>query len=343
MIVGRLFSRRALGLATNPAAWQAAIAQQAWRVQGACAPPCNTDPLTDPLTIYWPVHYQHFNATHFVGPLHSGLAALTTVEPRQIAQPYEGIVLFEVRHRHATFPVAVDYFDVPSINRDCLKHAALYFKMQFLRSGYAAPNVLPGGYVAGKSSLYEHYGRLRRLREKPFRFDVYGRFGLRFSADIRCRAVKLLRDAQQFQYTGGTGLALYMQSLREAARARICIDLPGQGPFCYRLVEYLAMGCCIIAPRHAGAMHVELRDREHIIYCRDDLADLEALCVYYLAHAHARETIARNAATFFDEHLYPTRLARYYLRSLIQGISANNCGQHAGGSTPLDTHRAVEC
>jgi hypothetical protein len=40
---------------------------------------------------------------------------------------------------------------------------------------------------------------------------------------------------------------MYTQYLREIADSRVCIDLPGEGPFTYRLVEYLAIGSCIIA------------------------------------------------------------------------------------------------
>jgi hypothetical protein len=319
----RLVNRRTLTLASDPAAWRAAAAEQAWRLRGACRPAHEAPQVAGaPTTIYWPMEYQQINATRFIRPLREGLDKLATVEPRPIPQPYEGIVILGVGDQDKTFSVAVDYYDLPVVNEDCLKHVSLYFKMQHRRSGYDDPKVLPGGYVAGKRSLYDYYCRLRELRQSAPQFDVYGRFGMRFSAEIRSRAVAILHNERRFEFTGGTSLALYMQSLREAARARVCIDMPGNGPFCYRLVEYLATGCCIVAPPHGGIMHAELRDREHIVYCRPDLADLADICAYYVDDNDARRRIELNAARFFDDHLYPTRLASYYLQTLTERLGS---------------------
>jgi hypothetical protein len=242
-----------------------------------------------------------------------------------LPQPYEGIVVLAARYRDATFQIAVDYYDYAEINEHCLQKVSLYFKMQYRRSGYRDPRVVPGGYVAGKPSLYNHYCRLRELRRLRPRFDVYGRFGMRFSSQVRSRALSILDSESRFQFSGGASRVLYMQSLREAARARVCIDMPGNGPFCYRLVEYLAIGCCVVALPHEAIMHAQLRDRENIIYCRADLADLADICAHYVQDADARHEIETNAARFFDDHLYPTPLASYYLRTLNDRIAPNGC------------------
>jgi hypothetical protein len=320
--LNRLLSRRALTLASDPAAWQALAAEQAWRLRGPCTQVCEVpdDPRAGSTTIYWPTEYQHTNAASFVRPVRDGLRRVRALEPRPIPQPYEGIVLFDVAYSDQTFSVALDYYDYQSINEDCLEHVSIYFKMQHQRSGYHDPKIVPGGYVASQPSLYDYYCRLRELRRSDPKFDVYGRFGLRFSAEIRSRAVAVLQSESRFQFTGGTSLAVYMQSLREAARARVCIDMPGNGPFCHRLVDYLAMGCCVVAPRHEAIMHAELRDREHIVYCRSDLADLADICAHYIDDKQARRRIELNASRFFDEHLYPTRLASYYLQTLTERL-----------------------
>src|SRR5438552_6923840 len=288
----RVFSRRALTLAGHPAAWQAMFAQQAWRLLGPCPPARGVPHIASGLgTVYWPTEYQHSEAGHFVQPLRAGLGTLTTVEPRVIPQPYAGVVIINVRYHVETFTVAVDYSDCTFINKECLAEVALYFKMQHLRSGYGDPKVLPGGYVAGKRSLYDHYCRLRALRRRTPQCDVYGRFGMHFSAEIRRRALQILQSESRFELLGGASLALYMQSLREAARARVCVDMPGNGPFCYRLVEYLAAVCFVVAPRHSAIMHAELRDREHLVYCRSDLADLADICAQYVDDDRARREI----------------------------------------------------
>lgn len=218
--------------------------------------------------------------------------------------------------------VAVDYYDYTFVNQTCLNEVSIYFKMQHQPSGYGDPKVVPGGYVAGKRSLYDYYCRLRELRRRAPKFDVYGRFSLRFASEIRSQAVALLQSESRFEFSGGTSLAFYMQSLREAARARVCIDMPGNGPFCNRLVEYLGSGCCIVAPRHAAIMHADLRDREHIVYCRSDLADLPDVCAHYVNNPQARHEIELNAARFFDEHLHPTRLASYYLQAINECLAS---------------------
>jgi glycosyltransferase involved in cell wall biosynthesis len=244
------------------------------------------------------------------------------VEPLAIPQPYEGIVILGIGYENRTLLVAVDYYDYPFVNNDCLGRVALYFKMQHRRSGYGDPRIQPGGYVAASRSVYDYYCRLRKLRDRTPKFDVYGRFGMGAAADVRRRAIQILEDETRFRFVGGASVAYYMQFLREAASARVCIDMPGNGPFCYRLVEYLAAGCCIVSPRHGAVMQAELIDGKHIAYCRADLADLADRCAYYVEDSGAREEMERNAASFFDAHLHPTRLAEHYLRAVSDHIGA---------------------
>ncbi len=97
--------------------------------------------------------------------------------------------------------------------------------------------------------------------------------------------------------------------------------MPGNGPFCFRLVDYLAMGCCVIGPKHATTMHADLRDGEHIVYCRDDLSDLGDLCQFYVENDPAREAVSANAARFFDENLHPAQLARHYIQLISARLS----------------------
>ncbi len=211
-------------------------------------------------------------------------------------------------------PVAVDYQDATTINEDCLRGVSVYFKMQHLRAGYGDARVVPGGYGGGKPMLYDNYCRLRQLRRSGYKFDVYGSFSLRFAADVRRAALDILERDTRFCFSGGTTLALYAQSLLDAARSRVCVDLPGNGPLCYRLVDYLGAGCCVVARRHEAVLHSQLSDRENIVYCADDLSDLADLCAEYVEDHEARETVATNAARFFDEHLHYVQLAGYYIR-----------------------------
>jgi len=93
--------------------------------------------------------------------------------------------------------------------------------------------------------LHRHLHQLRRRNRLSH--DVFARFSPHFSPEIRGPALRRLAAQIRFGFEGGTQLMMYTQYLRDIAGSRVCIDLPGEGPFTYRLVEYLAIGSCIIA------------------------------------------------------------------------------------------------
>jgi hypothetical protein len=247
------------------------------------------------------------------------LSAFANVRRQDIPQPYEGIVLIDVDVGGGPRRIALDYFDFTHINEACANEVDLYFKMQYLRDGYGdgLPHVLPGGYVTSSMFLYRNWCRLRDVHDRATpRADTFGRFGLRFSADIRSKALRLLSEDPRLEFAGGTSQTKYSWYLREMARARTCLDLPGQGPFCYRLVEALAMGCCVIGPRHATRFPVELSPGENVVHCADDLHDLPDLCVHYSRSVEDRAQIGQAAAAYFDRYLHPARLVDSYLQKV---------------------------
>ena len=114
--------------------------------------------------------------------------------------------------------------------------------------------VVPGGYVPARPHLGRDLPGLRHLRDRsdPL-YDVYGRFGLSHATEYRRAAVQALQGQQRFAYEGSLKILPYAAYLREAARSRVCLDLPGNGDMCHRLVDYLAIGCCGAAPRPSPA------------------------------------------------------------------------------------------
>jgi hypothetical protein len=286
--------------------------------------PLNADNARD-LLVRWPVEYQWSEAHHWVRHLLSGMRRLVRVERVPIAQPYEGLVMIEVVVAGQPRKIAIDYGDyMDRIERSALDEAALYFKMQYLREGYGSAKVVPGGYVNPAQDYYKYVGWLRSVNEgRPPRFDVYGRFGLRFAAETRRRAVEILRAQDRFRYEGDVAIVRYTRSLEEAAQAKICIDLPGNGDFCFRLIDYLGIGACVIAPRHRTTLHVPLEDKQHVVFAREDLSDLVDLCEYYLEHDDERAAIARRSREFFDRNLHRDQLAGYYLTRAIQALATD--------------------
>jgi hypothetical protein len=305
--------------------WLALGADARWQLGGPCPPPrvSDGDRGSSRAIITWPTDYQHPNAAPFVRPIEAAFSATAQIRHAKIPQPYEGIVLIDIDVGDGSRRIALDYFDFTHVNERCAADVAVYFKMQHSREGYSAdmPHVFPGGYVTVSLYLYRHWCRLRDLRWRTTpQVDVFGRFGLRYSADVRRRALDLLSAEPRIEFAGGTKATKHSWYLREMARARVCLDLPGQGPFCCRLVECLAMGCCVIGPRHATMLPVELRPEVEIVHCADDLTDLAEVCVRYVRDPSASAAIGRAAAAYFDRHLHPVRLARYYVET-VRGVT----------------------
>ena len=317
----RLVRPRALTLARDPVTWRALLTQGVWALREPAEPRWPRESRFRSVAVRWPSEYASDDAAHFIAPILSGLGRLARIERRPLAQRHPGLVIFELTgtggRSHA---VAIDYRDALEIDAAAYEVVGVYFKLQHARDGYGLARVVPGGYVAAKSQLYHNVRRLRGLRTLPARHQVYGRFGLRAAGELRSRALLALRAEPRFEFVGGPSLSLYMQSLLEAARSRICIDLPGNGPFCYRLTEYLAIGCCVIGPRHRATLPVPLRDRTEIVYCAEDLSDLADLCAHYLHHDAERESIAASAGRYFDRHLAPLRLGEHYLSTCAERL-----------------------
>jgi hypothetical protein len=314
---------RRLRLAGNPRTWSALASDARWRRGGPCPDPSVAQDGGPRAVVRWPVRYEHPIAGGFVREIKDGFAAVASVVPADIDQPYEGIVLIEVDCEDGPRRVAIDYYDFTFVNARCAEEVHTYFKFQHLRGGYPDfPNVEPGGYVTTSPFLYSHWCRLRALRRGSTpTSDAFARFGLRFSAPVRERALQLLGSDRRLAYAGGSRPTNHTLYLREMARARVCVDLPGQGPFCCRMVEGLAMGCCMIGPRHATELPDDLRDGVSYVYCRDDLSDLVDLCAAHARDDAKRAVVEAGAARYFDEILHPVRLAERYLRIAREGGS----------------------
>ena len=273
------------------------------------------------VSIRWPDAYQWPTAKLWVDQLLSGFKQRVRLESARLPQSYNGTVLFQLVVGNRTHDVAIDYSDYPEINEQSANRCPVYFKMQHLRAGYGRENVLPGGYVTDSRGIYLSLQRLRRTRDRQdFAYDVYGRFSTEFAGEKRRRAVEILRAQEEFKFEGGMTKVSHANFLRDIARARICIDLPGQGDFCFRLINYFALGACVVAARHGNILNAPLVDRVHIAYARDDFSDLVELCKFYLENDEAREAMCVKSRQFFEENLHRDNLTSYYLRSCLDRL-----------------------
>jgi hypothetical protein len=285
------------------------------------------------LTIGWPARYAWPPAHNWLRSIQTGIRSHgVAVERREIVQPTTtgAVVILEAGAGRRRERFAVDFEDHPHVDADLAAGVLAYFKLNYASAGYPEDNVLPGGYVCGNPVLYSRLRLLRFLRGLPRSgWDVYGRFGLRFPSETRRRAFQILSsrsdfryEGSLFRYPGGPDKVPYRKYLFEITRGKVCVDMPNGGDLTFRLVEYLALGACVVRPRGDVGLHVPLVDGEHIRYCARDLSDLGDLCARLVRDDGERERIARNARDYFDRYLHRRQLAAYYLFEICNRLPA---------------------
>lgn len=273
------------------------------------------------LTVYWPAKPPP-GIENWVSTIEQGFRRVVRTETADLPQPRRGVVRFEVGLEGERVAVALDCRDASDLVDEHVDSARVYFKMQHREEGYGLAHVLPAGYVPGEPTLYPALAHLRALRRRATpTYDVYGRFGTHAAQEVRREAVRLLSEQRRFRFEGNLVRIRYGRYLREMSRARLCLDLPGQGDFCFRLVDYLAVGSCVVAVRHGNLLPVALRDGREVAYVRADLSDLLEVCERYLRDEEARERLASSARDYFDRYLHREQLACYYLACLLPELT----------------------
>ena len=277
-------------------------------------------------TVVWPEHYSWPPQASRVEPIRLGLEPLARVARRAalfdgVPEGVNGVVPFLLEVGDRRLSVAIDYGYDTALDSSLLTAYDLIFKMQYLVDGYGSERVVPGGFISGALSLYRYLPHVRALRDRARpSVDAYGRFGNDKAIEIRSEAVQLLTEQQAFRYQGGFGLTRYAESLAEAARARVCIDLPGLGPLCFRLIDYLATGAAITSVPHACRLHVPLEEGRHVVYCKPDLSDLVDVIDGLRRDPARAGRISREARAYFDRYLDYRQLARYYLATCFDRL-----------------------
>lgn len=267
------------------------------------------------VVIRWPTRYAWPNARHAVEPIRLGLAQHVQLIPTDIPQSPGNFVAFEFVRRGKTLRAAIDYDDLPVLHADASR-TDLCFKLQFQRGGYAGANVIPGGYIAPKLSLYRHARRWRGIRERVIDGSpVFARFSP--SSDVRRETLEIVHHAgwATDRVEAGSSWLAYMRELSEAP---ICLDAPGRGEICFRLVEALAAGACVVGPELAAELHVPTGDA--VVRVRRDQSDLVETCEALLHEPTRRDELRSRAADYFDRFLDLPQLGAYYIRSGLDAL-----------------------
>jgi hypothetical protein len=291
------------------------VARSMWLREAAdvCAPPA-----LEPFTLVWPRAYSWAPFSIWFEPLREGLAALARMEGAQAMRPpVRNCEIIDVRYGGATFPVVIDCGDSSDIDEAQAARALVYFKMQYRRAGYGRPNVVPGGYGPGMGVRIDSVlPALRALRDRrEFEHEVHARFGAAFGYERRKPYLDALAADGRFRLTGGFKMLRPSAFLAEVARARVLIDLPGQGDFCFRFVDYLAVGACVVAARHGVRMPVDLVDGRDVLFV-DTPAQAADACAHLLAEPARIEAMAQAARAYYDNHLTKSAQAAYYAREI---------------------------
>lgn len=329
--VNRLLTPHRRRLLKSPSTYKNLAIDTAWNVRRG---PESSVPLSWPLdlerlaavTVRWPTTYLSGSAglqpegesrmARRLESLRAAMATMTRTELRDIPQPYASVVLIEAVADGELYEVAIDQSPYLHVDEACAERCLLYFKRHFRDEGYPQENVVPGGFAPlDHKTLHRHLHHLRRRKRLPH--DVYSRFSLKFSPQVRGPVLDLLSAQDRFEFEGGTRMTMYTEYLRDIASSRVCIDVPGEGPLSYRLVEYMAVGACIVAYPHYARLHVPLVDREHLVYTKEDLSDLVDLCAFYVENPDERMRLVENSRDFFDRYLHRDQLAAYHLHTLL--------------------------
>jgi Glycosyl transferases group 1 len=274
--------------------------------------------LRERARLIWPRAYDWENAHEWMDSLLDGFRQHLPVEYADLRQRFRHIVTAVLWLDGRSCAIAIDYSDHHEVDAACLDEVDCYFKMQFAISGYSSERIVPAGFVSRGRELYRYLPIVRAMRdEKAFRHDVYGAFSSSYAQDVRRRALELLTNQDLFQFDGGSYVLRYSSFLQKVARSRVCIDLPGNGPFCFRLVEYLAAGACVVAAPHTARLHVPLVNGEHLLFASPDLSDLPTIAAALVVEDDRRERLAANARDFFDRYLHPRQLTSYYLSTAL--------------------------
>ena len=230
--------------------------------------------------------------------------------------------VFEVHHEQQVYRVAYDYSDYPVVSDEVLDQVDFYFKAVTTESLPAKVHSI--GVCA---SDYRLLGQARSAALKNIhskRYDVYGRFGRGTDGQsVRERVLKTLEESR-LNLTGGFELLVHAAYLKELMRARVALELPGQGPWSYRLAESMALGAVVVAPRCVGVAPEQLVDGLHYVSISSDGSDVVDKCEQLLADRDCRDRICAAAGTFFDRNFSPQSKARRVLRTVLR-LPADGC------------------
>jgi hypothetical protein len=277
-----------------------------------------TDEQLSRVRITWPTEYQWPPSAVIVETHREGLVRLGVLDLARTPQVHKGVISLQCQVDGSELRVALDYSDYHEmISEGALAESDLYFKCQYKEGGYGDKKIVPGGYMTSHLRYYRYHGPYRRRYNSKPTIDVVARFGFAFQREIRQRALDLLAQEAAIRSVGNTGKVRYSRFLKEVAASRLSLHLPGNGPFTYRVAEFLGLGTCMISMKFATMLHVPLVPGVHYAQFSDDLSNMVDQVRYYLSNDTERQRIADAGRDYFDRYLHFDQLSRYHVTTIL--------------------------
>lgn len=104
--------------------------------------------------------------------------------------------------------------------------------------------------------------------------------------------------------------------LQELARCNIVLNIRGAGWDTLRFWEVFALNTFMISTKPGIRIPNNFVDKEHVIYCDDDISNLVDLCEYYLAKPEERQKIASQGYEHLKKYHTDIKRAEFLLEKV---------------------------
>jgi len=167
--------------------------------------------------------------------------------------------------------------------------------------------------------------------DETFKYDVA--FWAVESHEIRTKALELLQDKFDCAQNGTVRNQVMkkykrkgMFYLQELASCKIGLNFRGAGWDTLRYWEIPALGGFMISQHPQIKIENNFIDGEDVVYCKDDLSDLLALCEYYLNHPKERNRMAENAKKRLEKYHTDQVRAEFIIKKIELEQTKHNKG-----------------
>jgi hypothetical protein len=187
------------------------------------------------------------------------------------------------------------------------------FKREFLKNSDYSSNTHPFPFSV-QTNCYPSIVR------EPYKYDVA--FWAVESDPIRTKVLDFLNNRFDCAENGTVKNQSFhgykrkgMNYFKELKRTRISLNFRGTGWDTLRFWELLGNNCFFISQRLQIEIPNDFVEGKEIVFCNDDLSDLDDLCRYYLKEEAKRQQITKNAyAKVLKSHTVECR-AKYLLNT----------------------------